>query len=72
MAQEERRRIVQYYSDRWTKPPGDVQLPPPLDPPIKELGEPLNGMQCTADGCTMITVNRDRLRKHCKKEHGLL
>jgi hypothetical protein len=72
VAREERKRIVEHYQYWWIKKPGDVELPPPLGPPIEELGEPLDGLQCTTGGCEFTTINVDGLRKHCKAKHGQL
>jgi superfamily II DNA helicase RecQ len=67
----ERRAIVEKYSGFQIKGADEIPLPLPMGRPIEELGKPLDGFQCAEDGCDYITTNKDVLRKHCKKQHGL-
>jgi hypothetical protein len=68
----ERKAIVDYCR-RWpVVAPQNVKLPPLLGLPMKELGEPLDAFQCQYKArCSfgLITVSKDMLQKHCKKEH---
>jgi hypothetical protein len=72
VASKERKAVVEYCR-RWrVATPQQVELPPLLGSPIKELGEPLDAYQCQCNsGCSssFITVSKDMLQKHCKKEH---
>jgi hypothetical protein len=67
------RKAVVDYCRRWpVTAPQDIQLPPPLGPPIQELGEPLDALRCRHDSrcsANFVTVSKDMLRKHCNKEH---
>jgi hypothetical protein len=72
VASEQRRAIVQHFCGRPIKPPQDVTLPEALSPPIKELGQPLDGLACKQDGCSFITINVDTLRIHAKKHHNVV
>ncbi|KAF1934999.1 hypothetical protein EJ02DRAFT_428835 [Clathrospora elynae] len=65
------KEIVESYQDEWIRNPQDVTLPSPLGPPIQELGAPLEGFQCEEEDCHWITINIDKLQKHCKSKHGL-
>ena len=73
VASTDRKAVVEYCR-RWrVARPQDVELPPPLGPLIKELGEPQDAFQCQHDGAcssSFITVSKDMLQKHCKREHG--
>ena len=72
VASELRRSIVQHCS-RWPiKPAKAVELPAPLGSPIKELGQPLDGLACKQDSCDFITVNINTLRMHIKEKHDVL
>ena len=68
------RKAVVEHCRRWpVARPQDVKLPLPLGPSIEELGKPQDAFWCQHDGaCSsgFITVSKDRLQKHCKKEHG--
>jgi hypothetical protein len=46
-----------------------VQLPPPLEPPIQSLGRPRDAFICDNEECGFITVGRDEIRKHCNNKH---
>ena len=67
------RKAVVDYCRRWpVTAPQDMELPPPLSAPIKELGKPQDAFQCQHNcGCSssFVTVSKDMLQKHCKKEH---
>jgi hypothetical protein len=53
---------------RWPiKSAQDVALPAALSPPIEE---PLDGLVCEQNGCSLITINVDTLRIHAKKHHN--
>jgi superfamily II DNA helicase RecQ len=70
VASKERKAIVEYCRRWQIAAPRNVKLPPPLGPPIKELGEPLDAYYCQiASDCSFCTVNKNRLQKHCNKEH---
>lgn len=63
----DRREILERFKDFDTVAPSAVQL---LEGParqIAELGVPLNGLRCKT--CSEITVSKDIMHKHCKKEH---
>jgi hypothetical protein len=67
------RKAVVDYCHRWPVTAlQDIQLPPPLGPPIKELGEPLDALRCRHNSrcsANFVTVSKDVLRKHCNKQH---
>ena len=62
-----RRQIVQRFSQFDTVSPSAIELPDEPAQPIEELGEPLKGAQCKT--CSWVTINRDEMRRHCKKSH---
>ncbi|KAL5396423.1 hypothetical protein PMIN03_012962 [Paraphaeosphaeria minitans] len=67
----DRRELVQYCSRYRLAAPSDILLPLPHEPPIKELGEPLDGIQCRWNcSCSYFTTSLVKLQMHCKKEHG--
>lgn len=66
---KERELIRKEYSNVSIIELNKAQLPLPLEPPIKELGKPLDGFLCDQDHCGFITVNTTRLRQHYKKVH---
>jgi hypothetical protein len=47
--------------------PNAVELPEPPAHPIEELGSPLDGLKCKT--CDFVTINTNRLRMHCRKNH---
>jgi hypothetical protein len=67
------RKAVVDYCHRWSVTAlQDIELPPPLSAPIKELGEPQDAFHCQHNGrCSLsfVTVSKDMLQKHCKKAH---
>ena len=70
VARKERKAIVDHCR-RWRiAAPHDVELPPPLGPPIEELGEPLDVLQCRISSeCGFCTANQSRMQKHCNNVH---
>jgi hypothetical protein len=67
---KERKAIIAYCRRWQIAMPQDVELPPPLEPPIEELGTPLDAYHCqiTTD-CSFCTVSMNRMQKHCNKDH---
>jgi hypothetical protein len=68
----ERKAIVDYCCCWPVVAPQNVKLPLLLGLLMKELGEPLDAFQCQYKArCSFgfITVSKDMLQKHCKKEH---
>jgi hypothetical protein len=63
--------LVGSYQHRWAQHQEDIKTPAPLGPSIDKLGVPLDGLQCAEEDCDFITVNQDRLQKHCKSMHNL-
>jgi hypothetical protein len=61
------RQILERFSQFKTIAPSAIKLPDEPAQPIEELGNPLDGAQCKT--CSWITVNKDKMRKHCKKNH---
>ena len=61
-----RKQIVEHFSSFATVDPAEVALPDEPAQPIDKLGEPLDGLQCKT--CSFITVNKDTMRMHCKKQ----
>lgn len=49
-----------------------MELPALLGLPIKELGQPLDGLACKQDSCDFITVNINTLQMHIKEKHNVL
>ena len=62
-----RKQIVEHFSSFATVSPAEIELPDEPAQPIDELREPLDGLQCKT--CSFITVNKDTMRMHCKKNH---
>jgi hypothetical protein len=62
-----RRQILERFSQFETVAPSAIELPDEPAQPIEELGKPLNGAQC--ETCSWITINKDEMRRHCKKNH---
>jgi hypothetical protein len=62
-----RRQILERFSQFKTVALSAIKLPDEPAQPIEELGNPLDGAQCKT--CSWITVNKDEMRKHCKKNH---
>ena len=62
-----RQQIVKRFSQFKTIAPSAIELPDEPAQPIEELGDPLDGAQC--ETCSWITINKDEMRKHCKKDH---
>lgn len=62
-----RKQVVEHFSSFSTVNPAEIELPDEPAQPIDELGEPLDGLQCKT--CSFITVNKDTMRMHCKKDH---
>lgn len=69
---KERKAVVEHCQSRWhIKKPEQVELPQPMGPPFKALGEPLQGYQCAEEGCGKLTVSVDQLRMHCNDKHEI-
>jgi len=66
---KEKAAVVRKYSYLQILNPTQVQLPPPLEPPIQSLGRPRDAFICDEEECGFITVSRDEIRKHCNKKH---
>ena len=56
---------------RHIKKPEQVELPQPMGPPFKALGEPLQEYECAEEGCGKLTVSVDQLRMHCNDKHEI-
>jgi hypothetical protein len=61
------RQIIEHFSQRAVVDLTKIQLPDKPAQPIQELRLPLDGLQCKT--CGYITINKDTVRMHCKKEH---
>jgi hypothetical protein len=48
---------------------GKTKVPEEPVQTIEQLNKPLTGLQCRT--CRYITTNKDVIRVHCKKHHGL-
>lgn len=62
-----RREIVERFRHYTLTEPNDVELPDEPAMPIEELGAPVDALQCRT--CALVTVSKDKLRQHCKKDH---
>ncbi|KAJ8115248.1 hypothetical protein OPT61_g3059 [Boeremia exigua] len=62
-----RRQIVKRFSQFKTIALSAVESPDEPAQLIEELGDLLDGAQCKT--CSWITINKDEMRKHCKKYH---
>jgi superfamily II DNA helicase RecQ len=62
-----RKQVVERFSHFAPVDPAEMELPDEPAQPIEELGKPLDGLHCKT--CRFITINRDTLRMHCKKNH---
>ena len=71
VAAPERRDIVAKYGELRRRKPAEVALPQPLGPPIKVLGEPLDGYRCKQLDCDYLTVSEKKLKVHCLRIHSL-
>jgi len=67
---KERRATIQRYDQFEVLEPADVPLPPPLRPPIRALGEPVDAFLCEEEECGFISINHSVIGKHCNKMHG--
>jgi hypothetical protein len=64
-----RREVVDCFSRLEPVDPGKIKLPEEPVQAIEQLGKPLTGLQCKI--CRFITINKDEIRRHCKKHHQL-
>jgi hypothetical protein len=64
-----RREVVDCSSRLKPVDPGKIKLPEQPVQAIEQLGKPLAGLQCRT--CRFITINKDEMRRHCKKHHQL-
>lgn len=64
-----RREVVDCSSRLKPVDPGKIKLPEEPVQAIEQLGKPLAGLQCRT--CRFITINKDEMRRHCKKHHQL-
>lgn len=64
-----RRQVVDCFSRLKPLDPAKIKLPEEPAQPIEELGRPLTGLQCKK--CGFVTINKDQIRMHCKKNHQL-
>ena len=55
---KERREVLSQYSQFELAGPQDVQLPEPLNEPIKSLGKPLRALIYKEEECEFITIHR--------------
>ena len=62
-----RREILEHFGQFEAIAPSSIELPDEPAQPIEELGNPLAGAQCKT--CSWITINKDEMRRHCKKNH---
>lgn len=62
-----RRKVVERFQHLALTPPKDIDLPDEPAQPIEELGAPLDALQCST--CPFLTVSKDAIRIHCRKEH---
>ena len=62
-----RRQILERFSQYKTVAPNAIKLLDEPVQPIEELGSPLDSAQCEI--CSWITINKDKMRRHCKKNH---
>jgi hypothetical protein len=64
-----RRQVVDCFSCLELVDLSKIKLPKEPVQAIAQLGKPLAGLQCRA--CGFITVNKDQIRMHCKRDHQL-
>lgn len=64
-----RRQVVDCFSRLKPVDPDKIKLPKEPAQAIEQLGKPLAGLQCRA--CGFITVSKDQIRMHCKRDHQL-
>lgn len=62
-----RKQVVERFNQFALIDAADVELPDEPARLIEELGKPLDGLQCKT--CSFITINKDTMRMHCKKDH---
>jgi hypothetical protein len=61
VAIKDRKAIVKKYGRLPLINPVDVQLPPPLRPPFKALGKPLDGLHYAEEEYGYISINRSNI-----------
>ena len=64
-----RREVIDCFSRLKPVDPGRTKLPEEPVQAIEQLGKPLTGLQCKT--CRFITINKDEIRRYCKKYYGL-
>ena len=65
----DKKAVVDLFSEHVLCSPKDVLLPPPLEQPFDALKKPQKGFICNEPECERITVSRDEIRKHCNRDH---
>lgn len=53
----DRRLIVDKYAALPLAKPAEVPLPPPLGPPFKALGRPIDAVHCDEEDCGFISTS---------------
>jgi hypothetical protein len=66
---EEKAAVASNYSHLQISNPAQVQLPPPLEPPLRSPGRPRDAFICDKEECKFITISRHEILKHCKRKH---
>ena len=66
---KDRRAIIEKYAHCEVLEPAQVQLPPPLRPPIPALGKPIEALHCDGEECEDISINESVILKHSNKKH---
>lgn len=66
----ERKAIAVHFKDCPIRPPAEVPLPPPLEPPFDCLGAPKRAHICDEEECDELSISRDAIRMHSNKVHN--
>jgi len=64
-----RREVVNCFTRLKPVDLGKIKLPEQPMQAVEQLGKPLTGLHCRT--CQFITINKDEIRRHCKRYHGL-
>lgn len=66
-----RREVVDCFTFALNRPvnPGKIKLPEEPVKAIEQLGKPFTRLQCRI--CQYIVIDKDKLRRGCKKPHRL-
>jgi hypothetical protein len=65
----ERRALVARCASYSLLRPDEVKGPPPFEPPVKGLREPISGSLCEAEGCYFVSSHLKSIAQHARSKH---